>query len=155
MGICNRVSVVGGAGGELLKVLARERCIVVVVFALICSLVAGCASGTLTANNNGPTPTPTPNGNPTPSPTPTGSPTPPAHSVALSWSASSSSGVASYNVYRSGASTGPFARIGNVMGTSYTDATVAGGQTYFYTVTSVNTNNVESAAPPSISATVP
>jgi fibronectin type 3 domain-containing protein len=73
----------------------------------------------------------------------------------LSWSPSSSSGVVSYNVYRSAAASGPFTRIGNVSGTTFTDSSVQNGQTYFYTVTSVDSNDVESSDPTPVSATVP
>ncbi|HXW15156.1 MAG TPA: hypothetical protein VEN79_11660, partial [Terriglobia bacterium] len=79
----------------------------------------------------------------------------PGASVTVSWDASASSGVVSYNVYRSDASSGPFTRIGNVSGTSYTDSSVQAGQTYFYTVTSVNDDNVESVEPTPVAVTVP
>jgi fibronectin type 3 domain-containing protein len=63
--------------------------------------------------------------------------------------------VVSYNVYRSDASTGPFTHIGNVAGTSYTDASVQSGQTYFYTVTSVDADNVESPEVTPVAVTIP
>jgi hypothetical protein len=152
-----------------LRFLTISRLLAVVFFAVLCFSLAGCAGGASSSTTPAPTPTPTPgpgpNPTPTPSPTPgpgpnpsptpTPTPGPSGQSVTLSWSASSSSGVVSYNVYRSSASTGPFTRIGNVTSTSYTDASVAAGQTYFYTVTSVNGNNVESAEATPVSATVP
>ena len=39
--------------------------------------------------------------------------------------------------------------------TSYTDANVQAGQTYFFVVTSVNSSNVESAFSAEVSALVP
>jgi fibronectin type 3 domain-containing protein len=39
--------------------------------------------------------------------------------------------------------------------TTYTDLTVQSGKTYYYVVTSVNSNNVESSFSGQVSATVP
>lgn len=123
---------------------------------LLMVAIIGCAQGSLAG---GPTPTPTPTGSPTPTPTPTPSstptPTPGSHSVALTWSASSSSGVVGYNVYRGQTSSGPFAKVGNVATTSFTDTSVQAGQTYFYVLTAVNSSNVESATSTPVSTTVP
>lgn len=139
----------------------------IVLLGWLCFSLAGCAGGASSTTTPAPTPTPTPSGGPSPTPTPTPNPnpsptpspsptpTPSSHSVALSWSASGSSGVVSYNIYRSAASSGPFTKIGNVAGTSFTDSSVQAGQIYFYTVTSVNSSNVESSEPTPISATVP
>ena len=71
------------------------------------------------------------------------------HSIDLLWNAPSSSPVtiAGYNVYRGSASAGPFGRLNGsspLAATSYIDATVDGGQTYYYEVKSVDTNGVES-----------
>lgn len=82
-------------------------------------------------------------------------PPPGTHTVDLSWSPSSSTSVVSYNIYRSAASAGPYARIGNATGTTFTDSTVQAGQTYFYTLTAVDGSNTESATSPPVSATVP
>jgi predicted esterase len=60
---------------------------------------------------------------------------------------------ASYQVYRSQNPAGPFSLIGSasVNGTSYSDATVAGGQTYYYQVRSANTyGNSAYAGPVSV-----
>src|SRR5262249_46062965 len=46
-------------------------------------------------------------------PPPPPPPPPGAHTVDLSWTASSTTGVVSYNIYRSGASAGPYSKIGN------------------------------------------
>lgn len=77
------------------------------------------------------------------------------HSVTISWVASKSQ-VAGYNVYRSSDSGDPV-RLTNgiVLGTEYTDRTVAAGQTYSYYVTSVDLKGIESKPSGKITATVP
>jgi hypothetical protein len=78
------------------------------------------------------------------------------YSVSLSWNASS--GVTGYNVYRSTASNGSYAKINPSIdaNTTYTDTTVASGQVYYYEATSVNSSGQESAAStPPVVATVP
>lgn len=116
------------------------------VLVLLSYLMLGCGGGTL--NNNvsstgpGPSPTPTPS-------------SPEGHSVSISWQASASSGVTSYNVYRSPVTGGPYARVGNATGTSFTDTTVQAGKTYFYVVTSLNASQVESAVSTETTVTVP
>jgi len=68
-----------------------------------------------------------------------------AHSVALSWTPSSSN-VVGYFIDRSNVMGGPYTKL-NAMADpdpSYTDAGLTSG-TYFYVVTSVDSNNVESA----------
>ncbi|MFN2513923.1 MAG: fibronectin type III domain-containing protein [Pyrinomonadaceae bacterium] len=94
--------------------------------------------------------------------TPTAPPTPPAAptgltatagnaQVALSWTASS--GATSYNVKRSTTSGGPYTTIApGVTTTSYTDASVTNGTTYYYVVTAVNSTG-ESANSNQASAT--
>ena len=72
----------------------------------------------------------------------------PVHSVKLSWSASTSSNVSGYNIYRAAyASTcGSFSKINSLLntGTLYTDSAVVDGATYCYATTAVNTSNEES-----------
>jgi hypothetical protein len=77
-------------------------------------------------------------------------------SVALNWDKSTSQ-VVGYFVYRSSKSSGPYAKLNPQASpeTSYTDSSVVGGQTYFYVVTSVNFENIESAFSEQISVTVP
>jgi Abnormal spindle-like microcephaly-assoc'd, ASPM-SPD-2-Hydin/HYDIN/CFA65/VesB-like, Ig-like domain len=81
-----------------------------------------------------------------------------SHAVSLNWTASSSSGVTGYNVYR-GTTTGSYSRISSsqVPGTTYSDSTVQSGQniTYYYVVTAVNSSNEESADSNMASALVP
>ena len=76
----------------------------------------------------------------------TGTP-PPIHSVALSWTASTSSNIIGYNIYRGTASAGPYAQVNSSLcaSTTYTDNSVVDGQTYYYVTTAVNSNNQESA----------
>jgi len=78
------------------------------------------------------------------------------HSVALSWSPSSSS-VNGYNVYRGTVSGGPYTKINASLDTttSYTDSTVQSGQTYFYVTTAVGTDGVESSYSNQVTAVVP
>jgi hypothetical protein len=66
--------------------------------------------------------------------------------VSLSWIASTSAEVAGYNIYRKTSSTGSYARINAKLDpdTSYTDATVIHGTTYYYATTAVNSKGKES-----------
>ena len=118
------------------------------VFAAVLLLYSmlGCGGGGLNSSSSGGPP------GPTPTPTP-GSPQ--SHSVSIAWQASSSPGVASYNVYRSAVTGGPYTRVGTATGTSFTDTAVQSGKTYFYVVTSLNASQVESAISPEITVTVP
>jgi len=72
----------------------------------------------------------------------------PTHTVNLSWSASSSSNISGYNVYRAvySSSCGSFSKINNGLNTStlYTDSNVTDGTKYCYATTAVNTNSQES-----------
>jgi len=64
-----------------------------------------------------------------------------AHSVQLSWDASPTVGVSGYNVFRAGVSDGYGTTPLNpapISTLSFTDTTVASGQTYFYVVTAVD-----------------
>jgi len=79
-----------------------------------------------------------------------------AHSATLSWTASTST-VVGYNVYRSTTSGGPYTLItsGPVAGITFTDTSVQAGATYFYVVTAVDVNGIESAFSNEASVTVP
>ena len=79
------------------------------------------------------------------------------HSVSLTWIASTSSNVTSYNVYRGTTSGGPYTKLTSVPGTvtSYTDNAVQSGLTYYYVATAVDKDNNESAySSPPAQATV-
>jgi hypothetical protein len=79
------------------------------------------------------------------------------HSVALSWTASTSPNVTGYNVYRSTVSGGPYTLVNSalIVGTSYTDTTVLAGQTYYYVATAMDSSNNESAYSNQAQAVVP
>ena len=63
----------------------------------------------------------------------------PPHSVSLDWSASPTTTVASYKVYRGTLSGGPYSLLGsNIKGTSYTDSAVQSGAAYYYVTTAVD-----------------
>ena len=81
---------------------------------------------------------------------------PVAHSVTVSWTASSST-MSGYNVYRSTVSGGPYSKLDSTLiaTTSYSDTTVQSGQTYFYVVTSVDSSGNESIFSTEVSATIP
>jgi fibronectin type 3 domain-containing protein len=125
--------------------MRRLVCLSVVLSLMTLSIsILGCGSGGSLSSNS-------PSGNPSPSP----KPNPQAHSVAISWQPSVSSGVTSYNVYRSNVSGGPYTRVGNVSSSSFTDNNVTAGMTYFYVVTSLNGSQVESAVSAEIKSVVP
>ena len=80
-----------------------------------------------------------------------------AHSVGLNWTASSTTGVTGYDVYR-GTSPGTYSLlVSSVPGTAYTDSSVQSGQdiTYYYVVTAIGSNGVQSGDSNQASATVP
>jgi hypothetical protein len=82
---------------------------------------------------------------------------PVTHSVTLSWTASTSSNVAGYNVYRGIQSGGPYTKLTAtvVKGTTYIDNAVQAGKTCYYVATAVDNSNNESAYSAPVSATVP
>jgi hypothetical protein len=103
---------------------------------------AAAASATLTITSNAQSPTTTEalTGTGTPAPT---------HSVNLSWTASTSTDVVGYNVYRAQYITsacGAFSKINPVLntGTLYTDSAVTNSTAYCYATTAVDTSNAES-----------
>jgi fibronectin type 3 domain-containing protein len=83
--------------------------------------------------------------------------TPVQHSVALKWNASTSSGVVGYNVYRSGQSGGPYAKINSslIPSTTNTDTNVQSGSTYYYVVTAVDSSGRESLFSNQVQAVIP
>jgi hypothetical protein len=76
-------------------------------------------------------------------------------SVNLFWN--QSSGAAGYNVYRSIAANGTYAKINSPMdtATTYTDSTVVSGQTYYYAATSVSSSGQESPRSTPLEVVVP
>jgi hypothetical protein len=83
-------------------------------------------------------------------------PTAAAQSVSLTWTASTSL-VSGYNVYRGTQSGGPYTLLNSSLDTdtTYTDATVQTGQSYYYVATAVNSSGAESAYSNQAEATVP
>jgi len=81
-----------------------------------------------------------------------------SHDVILSWTATSTSGVVGYNVYRGltpkGESSTPL-NAAPINGTSYVDTSVTAGMMYYYVVTSVGSNGVQSAPSNEAEAVVP
>jgi hypothetical protein len=80
-----------------------------------------------------------------------------SHSVDLTWTASVSTGVVGYNIYRGTVSGGPYAILNSspVSPDTYTDSTVQSGQTSFYVVRSVDGSGTESANSTEVSAAIP
>ena len=66
--------------------------------------------------------------------------------VTIYWRANQESDIDHYKVYRNGAAAGTFTLIGTSNGTSYVDATVVNGTTYFYAVAAVDDAGQESSA---------
>jgi Domain of unknown function (DUF4082)/Abnormal spindle-like microcephaly-assoc'd, ASPM-SPD-2-Hydin len=78
------------------------------------------------------------------------------HKAVLSWTPSTSV-VSGYNVYRGSQKGGPYTKITSslVPGSTYTDLNVQAGLTYYYVVTSVESNGMESTYSSEISGTIP
>jgi fibronectin type 3 domain-containing protein len=80
---------------------------------------------------------------------------PTQHSVSLNWNPDTST-VQGYYVYRGTQTGGPYARISSLQSaTSYMDANVTSATTYYYVVTAVGTNSVESGYSNQVVAVVP
>ncbi len=77
------------------------------------------------------------------------------HTVALTWTASPTTTVTGYNVYR-GTSSGIYARVNGtpVPGLTYNDSTVQNGATYYYVTTAIDPNG-ESIFSNPVSAVIP
>jgi hypothetical protein len=78
------------------------------------------------------------------------------HSVTLSWHPAAAK-IVGYNVYRGAASKGPYARINASPHPkpTFTDASVLGGETYFYMTTAVSKNGKESKRSNLVRVTIP
>ena len=70
----------------------------------------------------------------------------PVHTVSLSWIASTSPNVVSYNIYRATftSACGSYSKIGSSANTTYTDVSVVDGQSYCYEAKAVNSSDEES-----------
>jgi fibronectin type 3 domain-containing protein len=122
------------------------RVVLSLALVVVVITISGCVSGGQLSSPQTASPAPTP------TPTPTGS-----HTVTLTWDASSSPNLQGYRVYRSQTSGGPYANISGapVASLQFIDSFVANGQDYFYVVTSVDSNGLESAPSPQVSAQIP
>ena len=80
----------------------------------------------------------------------------PTHKVGLSWNPSTST-VVGYNIYRGVQSGGPYTRLNASIqpSSTYSDASVLSGATYFYVVTSVDSASQESVFSNEIAAVIP
>jgi Abnormal spindle-like microcephaly-assoc'd, ASPM-SPD-2-Hydin len=79
-----------------------------------------------------------------------------AHSVTLTWNASTSS-VAGYRAYRATSPAGPYSALNSTPNPllRWTDSTVQSGATYYYVVTAVAADTTESAYSDQASAAIP
>jgi fibronectin type 3 domain-containing protein len=79
-----------------------------------------------------------------------------AHRVTLAWRAPATT-VAGYHVYRAVAAKGPFTRLTSSPHpqATFTDASVVGGATYFYTTTAVNKKGKESKYSNRVQVSIP
>ena len=81
------------------------------------------------------------------------------HAANLSWTASTSSNISYYNIYRGTTSGGSYTKIGsttaNSGATSYKDTSVQAGQTYYYVGTSVDISGNESGYSDQTTVTIP
>jgi hypothetical protein len=80
-----------------------------------------------------------------------------SHWATLNWAASNSPGVSGYNAYRATQSGGSYTKVNTALitGTTYTDYSVESGQTYYYVVTAVNSEDIESVYSVQASTTIP
>lgn len=80
-----------------------------------------------------------------------------SHTVALSWIASTTPTVVSYNVYRSTGNCNSLVKINPspITTLAYTDATVANTTTYCYAATAVDSNSLESGFSTTATAVIP
>lgn len=80
-----------------------------------------------------------------------------SHTVALSWTASTTTTVSGYNVYRSTTNGSGYAKINSSLVTvlTYTDSTVLSGATYYYVTTAVDSTGAESGYSNQATAAIP
>jgi fibronectin type 3 domain-containing protein len=81
-----------------------------------------------------------------------------AHSVDVTWIASTSTPLQGYNVYRSTVSGGPYSKLSATLSPTtllFTDTTPVSGKKYFYVVTALNTSGAESSASSEVAVTIP
>jgi hypothetical protein len=79
------------------------------------------------------------------------------HTVALTWTASVSTDVIGYNIYRGTTTGGPYSILDSapVAADSYNDSAVQSGQTYFYIVRAIDNTGLESLNSTEVQAIIP
>lgn len=77
------------------------------------------------------------------------------HSVHLNWNPSSSTGVTSYNIYRSTISGGYYGLLSSATALGFTDTTVQSGTTYYYVVAALNGAGQQSPFSNQVKAVIP
>lgn len=77
--------------------------------------------------------------------------------VELEWDPNTETDLAGYNIYRSTQSGSGYVRLNGILisSTSYSDDTIAAGQTYYYVCTAVNNADLESGFSNEVPYTVP
>jgi fibronectin type 3 domain-containing protein len=76
--------------------------------------------------------------------------------VDLNWNASTSGGIAGYNVYRSPDRTSwKKMNVSLIASTLYSDSTVANGSTYYYAATAVDISGHESSKTAAVKVVIP
>ena len=80
-----------------------------------------------------------------------------AHTVGLSWDASTSPNIVGYNIYRRPSANGLYTKINSSLdpNATYSDTTVQSGETYYYVTTAIDNQGVESAYSHQPEATIP
>jgi hypothetical protein len=80
-----------------------------------------------------------------------------AHTVGLSWDASTFPNVVGSNIYRGPSAKGPYTKINSSLdpNTTYSDTTVQPGETYYYVITAIDNQGVENANSNQSEATIP
>lgn len=84
--------------------------------------------------------------------------TPTPHTVDIGWTASTTTTLQGYNVYRSGTTGGPYTKISPTLSSAtllFTDSSPQSGQKYFYVVTAVDVSGLESTASTEVAVTIP
>ena len=104
-------------------------------------LLPGCGGG---GKGSSPPTSPTA---PSTAPPPTAPASNLVHSVELKWDASETSGVQAYRIYRSPQSGGPYTMIGSTPAETrtFSDTNVQSGNSYFYVVTALGEDRLESS----------
>jgi len=81
----------------------------------------------------------------------------PTRNVALQWQPSTSGGVSGYYVYRGTSASGPYTKLNNsaTTVTNYADSGLNSGTTYYYVVTAVSSDGLESTYSNQVTAAIP